>query len=158
MFSVAALTGNAALDVLVGLFFLYFLLSIVCSAANEGIASALHLRAANLEQAIIGLLGDKTHADAFYAHARIKALFKPGAKRKPSYIPSRAFVMTLLDMVVSKPDPKAATPAPHLIEAVQAELEKEVSGIKNPRVRQLLQDAIHEAGGDANRFRSAIER
>jgi len=165
MFPLSAITGNAALDVLVGLFFLYFLLSIVCSAVNEGIASALNLRAKNLEEAIFSLLGDEAHAKAFYEHHRITALFKPGKAdgkptvggRKPSYIPSRAFAMTLLDMFIPATPPAGDAPTPHLVEAVKAELAK-VDAIKNDRVRGLLQDAIHEAGGDANRFRTAIER
>jgi hypothetical protein len=50
------LTGFAALDVAIGLAFLFFLLSTVCSAINEGIASAAGWRAKNLEDAIVRLL------------------------------------------------------------------------------------------------------
>ena len=42
--AVLSISGNAALDVLIGLFFLYFLLSLVCSSINEGIAAAFRLR------------------------------------------------------------------------------------------------------------------
>ena len=44
------ISGNAALDVLIGLFFLYFLLSLVCSAINEsngGYLSAGRVRPGN---------------------------------------------------------------------------------------------------------------
>jgi hypothetical protein len=51
-----ARVSSASLDVLIGLFFLFFLLSIVCSAINEGIATALGLRAKTLEQGIRNLL------------------------------------------------------------------------------------------------------
>ena len=48
--AVPNISGNAALDVLIGLFFLYFLLSLVCSAINEAIAAVFRLRSQYLEQ------------------------------------------------------------------------------------------------------------
>jgi hypothetical protein len=48
---VPSVSGNAALDVLIGLFFLCFLLSIVCSSVNEGISAVFRLRARYLERA-----------------------------------------------------------------------------------------------------------
>jgi hypothetical protein len=53
------LTGVPALDVLIGLSFLYFLLAVVCSAINEAIAATLAWRSKNLEEAIRHLLGGK---------------------------------------------------------------------------------------------------
>jgi hypothetical protein len=52
------LTGLPALDVAIGLAFLFFLLSTVCSAANETIASVLGWRAKTLEDAIAKVLDD----------------------------------------------------------------------------------------------------
>ncbi len=154
MFSVAALTGNAALDVLVGLFFLYFLLSIVCSAVNEGIAATFNLRAKNLERAICSLLDGQANADSFFEHPRIQALFKPGGRvlfkngRKPSYIPSRAFALTLLDKFVHSGSPKD----------VLARAEAAVKQVPSDRIRRVLQDALDDADGDFVRFRGALER
>ena len=96
------ISGNAALDVLIGLFFMFFLLSIVCSSINEGdrrrarAAGALP-RARDLEAA-----RRRDNAKDFYEHWRIQALTKPAGRvfkrvRKPSYLPSRAFALTLLD-------------------------------------------------------------
>src|SRR3954451_13801591 len=53
------LTGFPALDVLIGLALMFFVLSTVCSAVNEAIAALLAWRAKNLEQAIRNLLGGK---------------------------------------------------------------------------------------------------
>ena len=53
--SVLNISGDAVLDVFIGLAFLYFLVSIVCSAINEGIASAFNLRARDLEKGIRNL-------------------------------------------------------------------------------------------------------
>src|SRR3954468_20973366 len=101
------LTGLPALDVATGLAFLFFLLSTVASAINEGIASIRAKRARNLEQAVARLLGDgdpMNTDDALpnalgplvFENWRIKALVKdPNSPKKrenrPSYIPARAF-------------------------------------------------------------------
>src|SRR5215212_2137097 len=95
-------SGLAALDVLVGLFFLYFLLSIVCSSVQEFIAQVLGLRARTLEEGVRNLIGDEALTDRFFRHPRLKALSKPrgwvrSAGRGPSYIPSRVFAVTLMD-------------------------------------------------------------
>lgn len=52
------LTGMPALDVAIGLAFLYFLLSTVCAAFNEAIANVLGWRAKTLEDALRNLLDD----------------------------------------------------------------------------------------------------
>lgn len=107
--------GWAALDVLLGLFFMYLLLSIVGTAVQESMASLLKLRASNLREGIENLLNDPKLAEhpqfndltaALYDHPAIKSLYR--SKRKmlgvklengPSYIPSRTFVMALLDEI-----------------------------------------------------------
>lgn len=51
------------LDVAIGLSFMFFVLSIVCSSLNEGIATALNWRAKNLEQWLGSVLADPTQLD-----------------------------------------------------------------------------------------------
>jgi hypothetical protein len=50
--------GLQSLDVAVGLVFIYFVLSIICTSANEMIAGWFKLRADNLEDGIRNLLKD----------------------------------------------------------------------------------------------------
>src|SRR3954454_3449461 len=52
------LTGFPAINVAIGLAFLFFLLSTASSAINEAIASLLGWRAKTLERAVSNLLGD----------------------------------------------------------------------------------------------------
>jgi hypothetical protein len=52
------LTGNSALDVAIGLAFVYLLFSILCSAVQEAIAGFFDLRAATLEKGLRSLLED----------------------------------------------------------------------------------------------------
>jgi hypothetical protein len=51
----AGVFGSAVLEVAVGLMFLYFLLSSICSSIHELLATALKWRARNLEFALGGL-------------------------------------------------------------------------------------------------------
>jgi hypothetical protein len=108
------ITGNGAIDVLIGLAFFFFLLSVVCSAINEAIATVLNLRAKELEKGIISLLGSKGNAAAVYDDPRVKALFKPRlfgiGDKKPSYIAPRVFALAVLD-AFAKADPPAKDPA-----------------------------------------------
>src|SRR5437867_10413895 len=90
------LTGSAALDVVIGLAFVYLLFSLLCSAVQEGIAGIFDLRARNLEAALKRLLEDGTAgatgtdvppagaggrdlqglAEKFYGHGLIRGLYK----------------------------------------------------------------------------------
>jgi hypothetical protein len=54
------LTGFPALDVAIGLAFLYFMLSTICSLVNESIAAFFGWRAKTLEDALASMLGDPT--------------------------------------------------------------------------------------------------
>lgn len=55
-----ALTGLPALDVAIGLFFVFFLLSVVCSAVNEAIATVLAWRSQTLLAGLRSMLADST--------------------------------------------------------------------------------------------------
>ena len=157
-------SGIAALDVLIGLFFLYFLLSIVCSSINEAIASALNMRAGYLERGIRTLLSREGNVKSFYSHWRVRALIKPPGKifkgpRKPSYIPSRTFALTLLDTFAP---PENAAENDDLIARAERALgaPEDESESRRPTeiVRGLLRDALAEARGDRDKFRASIER
>jgi hypothetical protein len=112
-----------ALDVAVGLVFLYLVLALVCSTANETFSTAIGLRARFLQAGILNLLSaapERTDAGvatarAFYGHPLVQGLIRPGRGpdpsidptattswlRKspyPSYLPSRTFVAALTDV------------------------------------------------------------
>lgn len=94
--------GSATIDIAIGLVFVYLLLSLVVSAAQEVIETIIKLRGAHLAKGVEKLLGE-ARAKEFFASAAIKALspdqwFGSGT-RKPSYIPSRTFAAVVLDLV-----------------------------------------------------------
>ena len=113
--------GSAILDIAVGLIFVYLVVSLMVTAVTELIASWRRWRAKTLYLGIQNLLdkpGVQEWADRLYDHpliqslsplvtatgedatslwTRVTALLNP--KGGPSYIPSRTFVVALLDSV-----------------------------------------------------------
>lgn len=107
------------IDVAIGLIFVYLLLSLMCSAANEIIELWLKKRAIDLERGIREMLapgsdsGTLDVVQRLYDHALINNLFdktyaKSGIKgplsylwktHLPSYIPARSFALALMDLL-----------------------------------------------------------
>jgi hypothetical protein len=131
--------GSNILDVAIGMIFVYLLLSLICSAANEIIEGWLKHRSTDLEKAIremlvpnSGVSGTGIVAD-LYNHPLINGLFKGtydqfvqyrakskvarffasvfnhNASQLPSYIPARSFALALMDTVL--PASSSKTPA-----------------------------------------------
>lgn len=98
-----------ALDVAIGLVFLYATLALMVTAVNEWIASAFKLRGKTLTEGISQLLdGDKPGpmTDEFYAHPLVKGLSKAG--RKPSYVPPKTFALVVKDLASKQQEREAA--------------------------------------------------
>ena len=113
-----------ALDVALGLIFVYLVLSLICSAVSETISSMLAWRADTLREGIENLLGDddeqaKASREKLYGHPIVAGLIRrkggwlsrqealkkiplikklPAVsdQRYPSYLPARAFAIALL--------------------------------------------------------------
>lgn len=122
--------GLEILDIVIGLTFIYLLLSLVATAINEYIASTLNQRGKELAKGLARLLDDIDGNDAveralegvsasarktggklvteFYSHRLIRPLAtstKGGKLHLPSYIPARSFALALLDILeYHKPD------------------------------------------------------
>ena len=112
--------GLEILDVILGLAFVYLLLSLVCSALNEYVAALLNRRGKALIEGIGQLLDDANDPhlrSEVLNHRLIRSLSSRspfGKMRMPSYIPARTFAMALLDVVENPPsraDAAVAAPA-----------------------------------------------
>lgn len=93
--------GSSTLDVAIGVVFVYLALSLVCTAANELLASLWKWRAKNLAEGLRNLLNCENQDQLmtlFYKHPLIETLYRD-AKRLPSYLPSRTFAFALMDIV-----------------------------------------------------------
>ena len=133
--------NSTILDVAIGLVFVYFLLAMVCTALNEVVESILKRRAKTLERGIREILGGrgdltpvkKTLVEAFYNHPLVGNLFegkyvaKEGGAMNmfggnlPSYIPSRNFALTLMDLVLPADGSVSAVAPPNAANLVSAQ-------------------------------------
>jgi hypothetical protein len=132
--------GLEILDVVIGLMFVYLLLSLLATAINEYISAVMNRRGKELARGIGRLLEDLEAPDAlrhafkglapgmtpqtlteqFYSHPLIRPLATRRGRlfglihsvpRLPSYIPARTFALALLD-VLGYSEPSATDPAP----------------------------------------------
>jgi hypothetical protein len=161
--SVLNITGDAVLDVFIGWAFLYFLVSIVCSAINEGIASAFNLRGKDLEKGIRNLARGHRRGERFLQSLassssvyeqevswRRSHLGRAFRDKKPSYIPSRVFGFTVLDTLAP---PSDATRSADLFARVQGRRERHYQS----HCRGLFRGALDEAEGNVDRLREALD-
>jgi hypothetical protein len=75
----SAATGNTALDVAIGLAFVYLLFSVLCAAVQEFIAGIFDMRAATLERGLRNLLDDSGGANMGGAPAAVPPAPPPTA-------------------------------------------------------------------------------
>src|SRR3954469_2633483 len=169
------LTGLPALDLLIGLSFIYLLLSLLCSAIQEAIAGIFNLRARKLEEGIRNMLAGTTAptaglATTIWNHRLMRSLYRTTLfrkkDRKPSYVPPRAFALALLDTIapeatqptVGPPAPGKTVPTvtPKEQHDVLSALREKVSDLPDPAKNALL-PLIDEARGDIDRARHNIE-
>jgi len=140
--------GSAILDTAIGLIFVYLIVSLIVSAANELLAAVFRWRSQNLLLGIQQLLQDPSMtglATRFYEHPLIQGLASKGSK--PSYIPSRTFALALLDIV------SPVTPASNrTLDDLKAGIEKLPTSLQ-VTFRVLLD----EAGHDIEHFKTQLE-
>ncbi len=140
--------GSTILDAAIGMVFIYLLASLVVSAANELIASLLKLRAKNLSSGIKELLHEEDESgftSKLYRHPLISGLSKKGGK--PSYIPSRTFVLAFLD-VIDPADPKSPR--------TREKLQSAINDLPDP-LKNALTTLFDEAGHDFEQFKTQLE-
>jgi hypothetical protein len=169
-----------ALDVAIGLAFAYFLLSTVCSAFNEGIATVLGWRAKTLEDAIGNLLADDKKPEGeggstsrnlpseIFEHWRIKALVRDPSsskrrRNKPSYMPPRAFSLAVAETLAKGPTPaesaeqRKKSPWQLADEEILARVEHSMESLPEGQARALVHKAAVNADGTLEGFRRQVE-
>ena len=93
---------NTVLNVVIGLIFIWLILSLAVMNIQEWIVSKLRWRSNMLEATVRNLLADPGLTDQFYNHPLIRSLFSGyDGSNKPSYIPSSQFALALFDIVMS---------------------------------------------------------
>ena len=134
---------SAIVDVIIGLVFIYILLSIICSGLTEFIVGKLlSLRSKNLQQGLISMLSDEKLLKKFNEHPLIKGLTKPG--ENPSYIPSDIFARALLDILnLENPDKT---------------IESAISAIPHEDIKKLLRSLQHDVRADLSNIQKNLSK
>jgi len=148
--------GSNVIDVAIGLIFVYLTLSLIVSAAREGIEAWLKTRASNLEAGLREMLQDlKNDPNAtglvadLYRHGLIDSLYKgsysENTKNKdlPSYIPASNFAVAFIDIITTEPG------AETFVDSIPL--------IKNEQLRQTLSSIVRMAGNDIDKIRKGLE-
>jgi hypothetical protein len=101
------LLGSTVLEVAIGIVFIYLLLAIFCTTANEWIAAVFKSRGALLQKALLQMLApDHPTSEAaaqdpivtqFFSHPLIKSITR--ANRLPAYLAPRTFAKTVMHIV-----------------------------------------------------------
>lgn len=148
----------AVLDVAIGVIFMYLLLSLIVTTAQEAIASFFHLRAQELFKSVRDMVADEELTMKVYHHPLIRNLVgkdlgaaPPGVfsgARLPSYIPSRTFALALLDVLRRQAKLDAAVGATQLL----SEADQLVGKVDNPKLAATLRVLI----GDARQFGTSL--
>ncbi|MDQ3801671.1 MAG: hypothetical protein M3384_19785 [Acidobacteriota bacterium] len=171
--------GSEILDVVIGMIFIFLLLSLVCTAINEMIEAVLNKRAKFLEAGIKELLNDRSGTGlvaAIYNHPLIAGLFRGSYGTDatlPSYIPARNFALALMDTVlpgVNNPQSGTdsatartnvagsaadATGATNSLQTLREAINN--NRLIDPETQKALTTLIDAAGNDAAKARENIE-
>ena len=142
----------AALDVALGLIFVYLVLALVCSALNETISSVFSWRAHFLREGVANLLDPDNHGNGqelvrtLYAHPIVNALIRPVSRKQkaryPAYLPARVFASALLDF-----DGAGA----------KRSVEEAIKAVPSAQAQKALTTLWTDANGEAVVFRRAVE-
>jgi len=140
--------GIDTLDIVIGLMFVYLLLSLICSAVNEYIAGLTNRRGAVLFEGIKTLVKDPVVAQAVMSHPLIQGMYTSDGKH-PSYIPARSFAMALLDTLGYRPGSGGTVANTKLAAAAPADAARGTGAQPGAADRHPMHDVINLLQQDA---------
>ena len=166
------LTGLPALDVVIGLAFVYFVFSVLASGINEAVAGVCALRARSLERGLRRMLTTDTADDSCDAvaklakHPMIRGFVKkpksklPWSRRFPSYLPARTFGLAFLDTLAK---PTGVDDSKDVLGRLRARIEADgdkpetaFGGLPSD-IQDLLKTLVVDAQGNVDTFRKSVE-
>jgi hypothetical protein len=144
--------GSSILEVAIGIVFVYLLLGMVCTMANEWIASVLNQRGRNLLAGIKNLLNDPEFtglAQQLYNHGLVDGIIQgvtdPSKRhRLPSYISSKTFALALVDILGSRGAAESFLNS-DVVRRKQNELQQAQANQQDNPNDPRLRDAVSEA-------------
>jgi hypothetical protein len=147
--------SSQALDLAIGLVFVFVVLSVVCSAIQELVATVLNWRAAFLERALRRMLGSQAETLAEHPLIRQKAPDDNTLRRStklglPSYLAPGTFAVALMDTLAPATDGTTRTDP---LEDVR----KGINALPDGDLKRSLLAMLTNARGDIARFRASVE-
>jgi hypothetical protein len=139
----------AILDLVIGLIFIYFLLSLACSAVQEIISSILRLRPRVLNRWIRDTFSKGNIGEAILKHKLIDGLTAKG--RMAAYIPSDKFSRALLDIIHHRQFGDKPYTIDSLRQAIAA------TDLLDEDFKRSLLQSIAEASGEVTKVRQEIQ-
>lgn len=99
--------GSGSLEIAIGIFFVYLLLSLVCTSIMEVISSVMNQRGKTLFEGVKNLLNDPNFtglAQQLYSHGLVSSISEYASNpskpnRLPSYVPSKILSSALVDIL-----------------------------------------------------------
>lgn len=139
--------GIETLEVVIGLIFIYLLLSLLATTINEILMQWIYSRSKNLRIALHTMLDDDTEVlgSAFFRHPLIKKLKKRSIRDFPAYISEEYFVKVMIELLCRD--------GPATLDAVR----DGVDALPASSTRQVLLTFIRDARGDIERFKRDLE-
>jgi len=150
------LFNSTVLDWIIGIVFVYLLLSIFATNINEWLAGISGIRSKTLRKAIQQLLdqqttdGTTTFLKEFYSHPLVAGTIPPGKgedKTHPSYMSARTFATTVMDLT-TKGKPGSIS---------FADLEQGAKNLPDGDVKKALLALLQNASGDLQKAQLNIE-
>lgn len=142
------LFNSTVLDVAIGLVFVYLLLAILCTSANEWLAALTKSRAKFLEKGLKELLNNQALVEGgdpnefiekFYSHPLITGMMRDG--KHPAYLSAGTFAAVVTDLLTTASAANAGASPPNLVEAsdqAMADLENRLIAIPEGDVQKVL--------------------
>ena len=156
------MTGSIALDVVIGLVFIYTLYSLLTTTLTELLASAIRLRPLFLAKGIRRMLddgsGNTVFSDAFFRQPLIKYLASKDG-RKPSYMAGRNFSKNLLEVLKAEglTALKGKISATEL-EKIQAILNDPTHPLWKSETVGFIRSLLEDAQNDLEKFKLYLEQ
>jgi len=163
-----------ALEVAIGLTFVFLLVSLAMTAVVEFIESLLRTRGRGLHDGLVEMLGDPkklesglSAARAIYDHPLVQGLFigrfeaALKNRRLPSYIPSRSFALALIDQVLAGRINAARSASIASVPGhapIGEQLALAAERIDNEQLRRAVLLAVQVGGNDLERVSRHIEQ
>lgn len=139
------MSENAMIDVAIGLILMYLVLSLICTVANEVIATFMKLRAKTLRSGITQLVDDAALLKVFDDHGLINSAQATLKGKGPSYLSGKTFAAAILDSF----DPNTSLLGYQ--EVVDA-----INKLPTSNIKDALLTATVDAGNDIGKLRSNV--